>query len=364
MNEKSHTNRRPVKRDQAETYLLISLIAFSFSVIGTRLFLQIAGYPRLGNSVLHIAHALWGGLLLMVSGILPLVLSNRWALDTSAALNGIGSGLFVDEVGKFITHNNDYFYPPAAPLIYASFLMLVLIFLFVRRLGSPDPRTALYHATSDLRELADNNLDHQELRLLLERLDCAKESHQPQVAGLALAIEGYLRGSEIPLVPLRPGFSKQVIAKLRDYAGRIGRSRLRLIILVGMLMMAFDVLFSLGYLTIVAVSPSATLQGFVSLFLARSGVLSSSISFWQGLRIGLEILIGLLMLVSAVLIFRRREHSGMLIGIMALLISLTGLQLLSFYLDQFGALATAFVQFHLLLVMIAYRRLFLYSREI
>jgi hypothetical protein len=35
-------------------------------VIVTRLFLALTGYPQIGNSVLHIAHALWGALLLLV----------------------------------------------------------------------------------------------------------------------------------------------------------------------------------------------------------------------------------------------------------------------------------------------------------
>ena len=48
----------------------------------------------------------------------PLLFANRWALGTSAVLAGIGVGLFIDEVGKFLTQTNDYFFPPAAPIIY------------------------------------------------------------------------------------------------------------------------------------------------------------------------------------------------------------------------------------------------------
>ena len=83
--------------------------------------------------MLHIAHALWGGLLLFVAVILPLALANRWAIQVSAFLSGIGIGLFIDEVGKFITQTNDYFFPPAMPLIYGVFLLTVLVYLSFRR---------------------------------------------------------------------------------------------------------------------------------------------------------------------------------------------------------------------------------------
>jgi hypothetical protein len=69
----------------------------------------VTGYPQIGNDVLHIAHALWGGLLLLVALMLPLAFANRRFLQASAWLGGVGAGLFIDEVGKFITQANDYF---------------------------------------------------------------------------------------------------------------------------------------------------------------------------------------------------------------------------------------------------------------
>ncbi len=74
-----------------------------------RLFLAITGYPQLGWGELHIAHVLWGGLALFSAVLLALVLTNRWAYSLSAILAGVGVGLFIDEVGKFITQSNDYF---------------------------------------------------------------------------------------------------------------------------------------------------------------------------------------------------------------------------------------------------------------
>jgi len=103
MNYEQKKVRSAVRRDRAGNYILASLVAFAVTVVVTRVYLELAGYPQIGNGVLHIAHALWGGLLLFVAVLLPLALANRWALQASALLGGMGIGLFIDEVGKFIT---------------------------------------------------------------------------------------------------------------------------------------------------------------------------------------------------------------------------------------------------------------------
>jgi len=115
--------RKPVKREDAEQYLVITLLSFAASVILIRLFLELTGYPQVGNSELHIAHVLWGGLLLFAASLLSLIFANRWVYKVSALLAGVGVGLFIDEVGKFITQSNNYFYPAAAPIIYAFFCL-------------------------------------------------------------------------------------------------------------------------------------------------------------------------------------------------------------------------------------------------
>ena len=82
--------RRPVRRQGAEQYLLILLLSFAGSVTLTRLFLAMTGYPQLGGGELHIAHALWGGLLLFIAAMVPLTFANRWAYLLDAALAGVG----------------------------------------------------------------------------------------------------------------------------------------------------------------------------------------------------------------------------------------------------------------------------------
>jgi hypothetical protein len=79
------------------------IVAFAVTVIATRVYLDLSGYPKVGGGGLHVAHMLWGGLLLVAAVLLALLFVGRRALILSALAAGIGVGLFIDEVGKFIT---------------------------------------------------------------------------------------------------------------------------------------------------------------------------------------------------------------------------------------------------------------------
>ena len=85
---------------------------------------------------------LWGGLALVVAALLSLVVAAAWVPPAAAILTGAGTGLFIDEVGKFITASNDYFYPLAAPLIYGILLALALVFVLVRHRDGGAPAVA------------------------------------------------------------------------------------------------------------------------------------------------------------------------------------------------------------------------------
>src|SRR3954447_23150244 len=93
-----------------ETFLVCSVT--TILVIRTQLWAT--NYPQLGGGELHIAHLLWGGLLMLIAvGVLLSYMGPR-ILRAGAVLGGIGFGFFIDELGKFITADNDYFFKPAA----------------------------------------------------------------------------------------------------------------------------------------------------------------------------------------------------------------------------------------------------------
>jgi hypothetical protein len=208
--------RSVVRREHAEKYLLISLVAFGLTIIVTRVGLQLTGFPQLGTSVLHIAHAIWGGLLLFPAVLLPLALSNRWAFQASALLSGIGIGLFIDEVGKFITQTNDYFFTPALSLIYGFVLLNVFVYLYFRRPDQKDPRKAMYHVLERYQEALDGGLDTEEAAKIEAQLAIAKQSNRGEIVTLANAISGILQTEKEHLAPAEPGFSKRVALWVND----------------------------------------------------------------------------------------------------------------------------------------------------
>lgn len=209
MNRYIGSIRKPVRRLRAEQYLLMTLLSFAGSVTLTRLFLEITGYPQLGGGGLHIAHLLWGGLLLFIASLLPLIYSNRWVYNLGAVLAGIGVGLFIDEVGKFITQNNNYFYPPAAPIIYAFFLITILIYLRVRKLPTNNPRTELYLALESLEEVLDHDLDADERIEIVKRLQyVAQQEEQIDFSRLAKELLHFLTSKRIYIAPEFPSFGE------------------------------------------------------------------------------------------------------------------------------------------------------------
>jgi len=124
--------RRSFDLRQRLTTLFVSAVA---TVLLTRSFLAATGYPQVGNSSLHIAHVLWGGLLLTASLIATLAALSPDAKPVAAIAGGIGFGLFIDEIGKFVTKDVDYFYKPAIAIIYVCFVVLFAVIRWLARRG-------------------------------------------------------------------------------------------------------------------------------------------------------------------------------------------------------------------------------------
>jgi hypothetical protein len=119
---------RGLPRDpQASLRIMAMLVSAVATVLVVRGFLAATGYPQLGGGGLHVAHVLWGGLLMVLGLVLLLSFAGPVIRPAAAVLSGVGIGLFIDEIGKFVTSDNNYFYRPAAALMYVFVVSLVLV---------------------------------------------------------------------------------------------------------------------------------------------------------------------------------------------------------------------------------------------
>lgn len=142
-------------RDQLELFLL----GAASSLLLVRFYLHITGYPQIGSGGLHIAHMLWGGVLMLAALVIALSFLGARAQRLTAFVGGVGFGVFIDELGKFITRDNNYFYQPTIGLIYAIFICLYLTFNFLSRSRPLTPRENQLNALSQLEEAIVHDLD-------------------------------------------------------------------------------------------------------------------------------------------------------------------------------------------------------------
>ena len=182
------------------------------AVLGIRFYLHATGYPQVGGASLHVAHMLWGGLLMMVALLLVLGFLGRPVRRWAAVLGGLGFGTFIDEVGKFVTRDHDYFYRPAIAIMYVVFVTAYVALRLVRMRRVRSPEEYVVNALHEMEEAAlhDLQLDEQE-----RALHYLRQVHPP--TPLARELAGLL--TRLDLAPTRkPGpFARLGTAVLRRY---------------------------------------------------------------------------------------------------------------------------------------------------
>src|SRR3954452_23285705 len=172
--------RLPVRSAESELLdtFLVSGVA---SVLIIRIFLEATGYPQLGGGGLHVAHVLWGGFGMLVAMVLLLGFVASTTRHVAAVVGGAGFGAFIDELGKFVTSDNDYFFRPTAALLYAMFVVLFLVVRQVRRYRGLTPRECLVNAVEISEQLVGGDLNEFERARALDLLGRADQS-EPMVA--------------------------------------------------------------------------------------------------------------------------------------------------------------------------------------
>ena len=350
--------RKPVERDRATRYIRLILLSFAATVALVRFFLQLTGYPQLGNGTLHIAHLLWGGLLLFASALVMVIFANHWIYTLGAILAGAGVGLFIDEIGKFITRSNDYFYPPAAPIIYVFFLLVVLVYLDVRRPPKKNTRAELYRAFDRLQEILDRDLDAEE-RLKLETSlheIASQEDVHPDFSRLAKELLHFLHSRVVTIAPHHSGWFERPILRVQNGLDRwMTRNRLRTILVGGLVVLGGVALLD-PIRWLIAVQTPGQAEVMLGALVTAHRVIGARTLIWFTATLGLKAGNGVLLIAAAGFLAAGKDKPGFRFAYLGLLIGLTIVDLMDFYFMQFATILPAILHFVLLIGVLTYRR--------
>src|ERR1700738_4831073 len=137
-----------------DTFLVTAVL----TILTIRVYLKAANYPQIGGGGLHVAHVLWGGLGMVIAIVLLLGFLGSATQRLAALVGGIGFGAFVDELGKFVTADNNYFFKPTAALIYALFIALFLVARQLRTFNRLTPEESLVNAIEYSKDLVSGRI--------------------------------------------------------------------------------------------------------------------------------------------------------------------------------------------------------------
>lgn len=217
-----------VRNVHATTHLVLFVVAAVSTVLVTRVFLALTGYPQIGGGGLHIAHVLFGGILMLVAMFLLLSYIGPVVRPIAAFVGGIGFGLFIDEIGKFVTSDNDYFFRPALATIYVVFIAVVFAIQVLHNKLFTDSREYLANAVDQAVEGVAGGFTERRRAEAIELVDTARKdpNHLLHAGGEVKALVDACPDDDVEVPPVADrvrGLARRTFETLavRRWTGRL-----------------------------------------------------------------------------------------------------------------------------------------------
>jgi hypothetical protein len=202
--------RHPTRDADFAMLLQTFFVSAVATVLVIRTQLWATNYPQLGGGGLHIAHLLYGGIFMVIAIGMLLIYLNRSIRRPAAVVGGVGFGFFIDELGKFITSDNNYFFKPAAALIYLVFVGLYMLIRVLERRRGLTQMELVSNALDLVAEAARHDFDEREKQRALDMLSRADQS-DPLVAPIR---DMLARVQALPARP--PRWPERIWRRVRD----------------------------------------------------------------------------------------------------------------------------------------------------
>jgi hypothetical protein len=328
----------------AGIYLENFLIAAVASLLGIRLFLKMTGYPQIGGAGLHIAHLLFGGFLMLASIIILLSFLSKATVHTAAIMGGIGFGLFIDEIGKFVTSDTDYFFKPAVAMISVTFILIFLTIRTIQVDRTHPSHEYLMNVLEEMKEAALHGLDEEHRNRALLYLE-KSNAENPLVGVLSNSL------SRIALdTPPKPGAFARIRRSIANLYQAIAQLRAFQYAIVCFFVV--DVLIKMTYVFILVFLIGLRLEQILNTrIVGRLAQRLDHLSFIGWAQLAPSLLSGILTLLGLLWIRRSRVFAYRMFE-RSILVSIFITQVFIFYQEQLSALLGLFFN---ILVIVALR---------
>jgi hypothetical protein len=309
----SDVQRSLILRIGFERLVETFLVSAAVSVLGIRAVLSATGYPQIHGGGLHVAHVLFGGIGMAAALVLMMVSFTEPAINLAAVIGGVGFGAFIDEIGKFLTSDNDYFYRPAVAIMYMIFVAIYIGARSIERRARPSEAAYLANALDLAKEGAAGNLSEDGVRRAREYL-ARCDGNDPVVASVGAILDG---------IGTAPAHAPGTIARIKNRLQSLYRGIMR--------RRWFTTL-------VVSVFVVTGLVAFVQALVVIAGRRRSELSFAGWGELASDLAVGAFV-VLGMLRIRRSRLSAYRMFARAVLVSILLAQMFSFYRIQFWAIA-------------------------
>jgi hypothetical protein len=341
-----------VKREGASGLIAAMLVWSVLSVLGTRLFLELTGNPVIGRGHWHIAHVLFGGIFMMGAMISILAFEGTKLRKNMAMLFGIGWGLFVDEVGKYVTMDNNYWFRPAIMIIYMSFVILFLIYRYLERMQSKDNRTVFYSVLGQLEELAENDLEVTEKKRLKMNLQKIIDTDRGKMKLMAMAMMESV--SKIRAIGDKKERGLRVIGQ-KVFTTTYDKLLRRNLVMYGLL--AYSVYYAIDKIVdVLRISTSPQKMMMIERFYRDYDFFGKSDVYLIVFKMVFDMVAAILFLAGARYLWSKKRLRGIRFFRYGLYVSILLGSIFKFYFEQLGAVVDVLLGVIMLEVLNEYRR--------
>jgi hypothetical protein len=248
--------------------------------------------------------------------VLLLLFLERRVHRAAAIVAGLGFGTFVDEIGKFITSDNNYFFRPAVAIIYVVFIALFLLTRAVISERALTSGEALANAMDVLEPGARGRLDH-----------------RARAQGLSL-----LRRAD-PADPLVPALRAWVAQRPAGPATETWLDRLEALGTRLYAAAIADPLFDRAVITIMAVDAAAAVIGAFALVVLLGSGAGSSAATVSGVGRTVSAVAGAILVIRGVPELKRSRFAAYRWFRRGVLVWILVTQVFVFYVSQLAGVA-------------------------